>query len=133
MATSFSRGPAWSNQRGFFVSRDVLCILDAGGCALAVSPSARPLGWPAPVQGLGKGRYAPKSNGYPFKHTAFRAPLAYLHAGRAYFIAITIEGSNIVSARIGKREKPGWKAGFLIAKSIFRSLTQYFETTGTGA
>jgi hypothetical protein len=39
------------------------------------------------------------------------------------FIAITIEGSNIVSARIGKREKPGWKAGFLIAKSIFRSLT----------
>jgi hypothetical protein len=91
-----------------------------------------PLGWPAPVQGLGKGRYAPKSNGYPFKHSAFRAPLAYLHAGRAYFIAITIEGSNIVSARIGKREKPGWKAGFLIANAIFRSLTQYFETTGGG-
>jgi hypothetical protein len=82
-------------------------------------------------RGLGKA-VTPKSNGYPFKHSAFRAPLTYLHAGRAYFIAITIEGSNIVSARIGKREKPGWKAGFLIANAIFRSLTQYFETTGGG-
>jgi hypothetical protein len=31
--------------------------------------------------------------------------LAYLHAGRAYFIAITIEGSNSVSARIGQKRK----------------------------
>jgi hypothetical protein len=53
---------------------------------------------------LGKALRA-KSNGYPFKHSAFRAPLAYLHAGRAYFIAITIEGGNSVSARIGQKRK----------------------------
>jgi hypothetical protein len=57
------------------------------------------------VQGRGKGVTRQKATGYPFKHSAFRAPLAYLRAGRAYFIAITIEGSNIVSARIGQKRK----------------------------
>jgi hypothetical protein len=42
----------------------------------------------------------------------FALHLAYLPARQAYLIAITIDGSNIASARIGKKEKPGWKAGF---------------------